>query len=134
MKTVDLYKGGRVFFYCPPDKRPVEMVVLMREPADGPLCVARVWDHNKGEIVDGLYWLYLIKHGAHLGPFFADIHLAFKAMRKIVRHFGSQIFDQPLEWIRRQASMAEWIGKNIGWPQDLLGGEWRKDTDKSEDL
>lgn len=122
-KPAELYKEGRVFFYCPPEGRPVELVILMR---DGPLCVGRVYDHGTKEVVEGLYWIYLIKHGAKFGPFFADIHLAFKAMRKILKHFGAATFEQPLEWIRRQTAMGQWVTKNIGAPVDLIGGTWAK--------
>lgn len=123
MKRSELYKEGRVFFYCPPDKKAVEMVILMD---GGPLCVARVFDHLKRELVEGLYWIYLKKHGARFGPFFADIHLAYKAMKKILKHFGPAAFEQPLDWIRRQDSMAEWMRKNVGKPEDLIGAEWAK--------
>jgi hypothetical protein len=125
-KASELYKGGRVFFYCPPEGRPVELVILMD---GGPLCVGRVYDHRKGEVLEGLYWLYVKRCGAHLGPFFADIHLAFKAMRKIVRRFGVPFFEQPREWLRRQMAAAVWLEKNIGKPDELIGGEWRKTGD-----
>lgn len=126
MNTKDLYKDGKVFFYCPPDGKPVELVVLM---GLGPLCVGRVYDHLKKELVVGLYWIYLKKHGAHMGPFFTDIHLAYKAMKKILKHFGENFFDQPLDWIRRQEAARVWVDKNIGGIQDLIGGEWLKTED-----
>jgi len=119
-----LYKGGRVFFYCPPEGKAVELVILMD---GGPLCVGRVYDPSTNDIVKELYWIYVKKCGAHLGPFFADIHLAFKAMRKIVKRFGVPFFEQPLDWLRRQKDAAVWIEKSIGKPEDLIGGEWRKD-------
>lgn len=123
MKTSHLTTGGKVFFYGPPKRSPVEMVVLM---GHGPLCVARVYDHLKGELVVGLYWIYIMKHGAHIGPFFADIHLAYKAMKKIMKHFGENFFDQPLDWIRRQEAARVWMDKNVGKLEDLIGAEWLK--------
>ena len=101
-----LYKDGKVFFYCPPDGKPLEMVILMNM---GPLCVGRVFDHVKRELRTGLYWIYLKKHGAHLGPFFTDIHLAYKAMKKILKHLGESFFEQPLDWIRRQDAARLWM-------------------------
>jgi len=125
-----MYKDGKVFFYCPPDGKYVEIVILMNL---GPLCVARVYDHLKKELTVGLYWIYLKKHGAHMGPFFADIHLAYKAMKKILKHFGEDFFEQPLDWIRRQDGARIWMEKNVGKNNDLVGGEWMKtDVDPAE--
>lgn len=98
----------------------------------GPLCVARAFDHWKNEPVEGLYWIYLKKHGAHFGPFFADLILAEKAMKKILKEFKPTFFDQPLEWIRRQTGLRDWMDKNIGKSQDLIGGEWIKDEAGSQ--
>lgn len=125
-KPADLYKGGTVFFYAPPGCGAVEMVIV----ADGgPLCVGRVYDHVAGKMVVGLYWIYLKRHGAHFGPFFTDIVLAERAMKKILKQFAPKFFEQPLEWIRRQAALKEWIEKNIGRSEDLIGGEWAPPED-----
>ena len=123
-KASDLYKGGTVFFYCPPERKPVELLVLM---AEGPLCVAKVYDHWNKETVEGLYWIYLRKHGAHFGPFFAEVSLAHRAMRKVLKEFKPTFFEQPLAWIRRQAVLKEWVEKNVGKSEDLVGGEWIKE-------
>lgn len=124
-KASELYKGGRVFFYCPPDKRAVELAIVSD---GGPLCIGRVFDHNKSEALIGLYWIYLKRHGAHFGPFFADITLADRAMRKILKQFRPTFFEQPLDWIRRQVTLKDWMEKNIGKSEDLVGGEWIKET------
>ena len=99
----------------------MEIVIL----ADGgPICVARVFDHVKKEAIEGLYWIYLKRHGAHFGPFFADLILAEKALKKILKEFTPTFFEQPLEWIRRQTALKAWMDKNVGKSQDLVGGEW----------
>lgn len=117
----ELYKGGTAFFYCPPDGKPVELEVLA---ASGPLCVARMYDHHNRELRPDLYWIYIRAHGAHLGPYYADIPVAQRAMQKILKQVGPRFFEQPLAWIRRQHSVREWLEKNIGKPEDLIGGEW----------
>ncbi len=107
--------------YAPPEGDPVELQALAME---GPLCVGRVYNHINGKAVDDLYWIYIHAHGAKFGPFFATIPLATTAMRKILKEFKPEVFSQPLAWIRRQAPMQEWVGKNIGKSKDLIGAEW----------
>lgn len=119
-----MYKDGKVFFYCPPDGKPAELTVMW---AAGPLCVGRVFDHGNRKEVEGLYWIYLRKHGAKIGPFFADIVLAAAATKKMLKHFGPAPFEQPLPWIARQSAIKEWIERNIGKAEDLIGAEWIKD-------
>lgn len=125
-KARELYGGGQVFFYCPPEGRPVEMVIISD---GGPLCVGRVFNHWTREMMTGLYWIYLKRHGAHFGPFFAEITLADRAMKKILKQFGKTFFEQPLAWIRRQEALKEWIWKNIGKSEDLIGAEWAKEKE-----
>ncbi len=91
---------------------------------DGPLCVGRVYDHVNGKVVNELYWIYVHGHGATFGPFFAEIPLAIAAMGKILKEFKPTVFAQPIEWIRRQVAMQEWLEKNIGKSKDLIGAEW----------
>lgn len=127
MKTSQIYKEGRAFFYCPPGGwRPVEMTILMD---GGPLCVSHVYDHFNKKSVDGLYWIYIKKHGAHFGPFFAEITLAHKAIKKILKEFKPVFFEQPLAWIRRQTVLKDWMEKNVGKSEDLIGAEWAKDDE-----
>jgi hypothetical protein len=116
-----LYKDGTVFFYAPPEGRMVEMVIISN--AD-PLCVARVYDHNKREVIQGLFWIYHKLHSRTIGPYFPDIALADRAMRKLLKHFGKPFFDQPLEFLARQTAFKAWVDKNIGEPGDLFGGRW----------
>lgn len=116
-----LYKDGSVFFYCPPEGRPVEMVIISN--AD-PLCVARVFNHKTKEIVQGLFWIYHKLHSRTIGPYFPDIALADRAMRKILKHFGKPFFQQPLDFLQRQTAFKTWVDKNIGEPGDLFCGQW----------
>lgn len=125
----DVGKGGNVFLYKPPGQDPVEMVVIS---SAGPLCVGRVYDHHKGEMVVGLYWIFLRAHGAHIGPFFAALTMADAAMKKILKQFGKSFFEQPLEWIRRQDAARVWIESNIGKLDDLIGGEWAKPEEEAD--
>jgi len=115
------YGDGKVFFYCPPEGRPVEMVIISN--AD-PLVVARAYNHNTKQIIAGLFWIYHIQHSRTIGPYFPDIVLADRAMRKILKHFGKPFFQQPLEFLQRQTGFKAWVDKNIGEPGDLFGGQW----------
>lgn len=122
---VDRYKGGTVFFYCPPDGKPVELPILA---ASGPLCVARMYNHLERELRSDLFWIYIRTHGAHLGPYYADIPVAQRAMQKILKQAGPRFFEQPLAWIRRQETFRIWLEKTIGKPEELIGGEWLRES------
>ena len=119
-------KDPRVFLYKPPGEEPIELVNLMD---GGPLCIGRAVERR--DVRPDLFWIYLKKQGARIGPYFADIHLAFKSMRKLVNHFGVPFFEQPLDWIRRALTKdlgpRKWCDRNIGEPGDLIGGQWSKD-------
>ncbi len=121
MKPGELYGGGRIFFYCPPKGRPVELVIISD---GGPLCVARVFNHETTKIVEGLFWIYHKLHSRTIGPYFPDLVLADKAMRKILKQFGVPFFKQPLEWLQRQTAFKTWVDKNVGEMGDLFGGQW----------
>lgn len=125
----ELYKGGTVFFFRPPTGETVELVVIS---SAGPLCVGRVYDYVKKEVVVGLYWIYIRNHGAKLGPFFAELGLADRAMKRILKHLGKEFFEQPLEWIARQDAVRDWLWANIGKNDDLIGGEWAKSEEDKE--
>ena len=112
---------GRKFRYAPPEGEPVELEVTS---ANGPLCVGPVFDHTKRRVVTGLYWIYLRKQGARFGPFFAELTLADRAVKKILKEFGAPMFEQPIAWLRRQSALRDWMATNVGKPQDLIGAEW----------
>lgn len=114
---------GRTFWYAPPTGDPVEMELLSR---NGPLCSSYVFDHKSRKIIKYLYFIYVKDRGAVIGPFFAEITLADRAMKKILKEFNALTFSQPLSWLRRQNVMGDWISKNIGKPGDLIGAEWSK--------
>lgn len=114
---------GRTFTYAPPTGDPVEMDLLSM---NGPLCSSYAFNHQKRKVVKDLYLIYVKDRGAVIGPFFAEITLADHAMKKILKQFNALTFSQPLEWLRRQNAMGDWINKNIGKPGDLIGAEWSK--------
>lgn len=120
-KPSDLYGGGRIFFYIPPEGRPVELVIISD---GGPLAVARVYNHNTRKVVDGLFWIYHKLHSCTIGPYFPDIVLADRAMKKILKHYSKMFFEQPIAWLARQIAFKTWVDKNIGEPGDLFGGQW----------
>lgn len=119
-------REGRTFFYGTPEGVRVELAIIVDGRA---LCVGRVYDQVKAEVRVGLYWIYIKNQGARFGPFFADIVLAERAMKKILKRFGQTFFEQPLSWIRRQDCLKEWVDKNIGTSNDLIGGEWIKEAE-----
>lgn len=114
-------KKAEMFAYTLPEGKPVELEVYI---AGGPLCVGPVFHHVTGGNVPHLYWIYLRAYSARMGPFFTTIPLAGAAMQKILKKFGRPFFEQPLDWIQRQASLRDWVAANIGVADDLVGGQW----------
>lgn len=112
---------GWKFWYAPPEGASVELEAVQ---VRGPLSIARVFDYRKRRLEVGLYWIYLNRHGAQMGPFFAEIALAERSIAKILKEFGASTFEQPLQWIRRQSALRDWIVTNVGKSADLIGGEW----------
>lgn len=97
--------------------------------AGGPLCVGPVWSWVEKEKAQGLYFIYFKRHGLPFGPFYADIMLAEKGMKKVLKAFPQAGFwGQSLEWYGRQTAFHEWIDKNLGKPGDLMGGEWIREA------
>lgn len=82
-----------------PEHEAAELEILVK---DGPLCVAGVWNWKKKEMVSGLYFIYLTRVGLHFGPFYADMGLAAKDMKKVLKDFPLGFWEQPLEWYARQ--------------------------------
>lgn len=115
----------RVFTASCATDRKAEVEILVD---GGPLCVGPVWDWENGKKVEGLYFVYHKKTGLSFGPFYAEIHLADRDMRKALKAFPQPAFwEQPLEWFRRQTAFAEWIEKNMGSRKMLIGGRWAPD-------
>lgn len=121
MKT--LYKNGTVFFVRGPEGQVKEMEILLD---GGPLCIANIWDFERKRMVLNLFWIYFKTHGIHFGPFYASLSLAERDMKKALK-IQSGMWDQGLEWLARQAWLQEWIDKNMGNPDYLIGGVWAKD-------
>ncbi len=104
------------------DGETVGLDILM---ADGPLCVAPVWNWEKKAKVPGLYFVYMKRFGLHFGPYYAGIDLATKDMKRALKAFPQAGFwEQPLEWYARQTAFHDWIKRNMGRPDDLIGGRW----------
>lgn len=98
----------------------------------GPLCVAPVWNWVGKEKAHGLYFVYFKRHGLHFGPFYGEIVLAARDMKKVLKAFPQKYFwNQSLEWYQRQMPFHEWIEKNMGKPEDLIGGVWIKEKAES---
>lgn len=96
----------------------------------GDLCVAGVWNWHRDVREHGLYFVYLKKLGLHFGPFYADLLLADKDMKKALKKYPRGFWGQPLEWYQHQKAFQEWVEKNMGKRDDLIGGTWIKDEKK----
>jgi hypothetical protein len=90
----------------------------------GPLAVAGVWDWLRKQRVAGLYAIYHKKTGIKLGPFYASVNKAHQDMKLLAKLVPLTFWDQPIEWLRRQKGVQDWIDKELGKPEDLIGGEW----------
>lgn len=104
-----------------PGDRVAELEILLD---GGPLCVAGVWDWNEARRVPGLYFVYFKRFGLRFGPYYANIGLAAKDMKKALKAFSAGFWDQALDWYRRQESFHQWVERNMGKIEDLIGGEW----------
>lgn len=118
-----LKEACKVFTALGPDGQICQLEVL----ADGgPLCVAGIWDWEARRLIQGLYWIYFKRAGVHFGPFYASLTLAESAMKKALK-IQAGLWDQDREWYRHQAWLQEWIDKNLGKSDWLIGGAWAKD-------
>ena len=124
MKAVRAVNGGD-FVYQPPDGIPAVRIPVLA--ASGPLCVARAYSHHQRELRSDLFWIYVPSLGGHIGPYFAEIPAAQRAMQKILKQVGPKFFEQPIAWIKRQHVFGEWLHSTIGAPADLVGGEWMRE-------
>jgi hypothetical protein len=93
----------------------------------GPLCVAGVWDWKDRRRVPGLYRIWFKRLGLSFGPFFASLQLADRAMRKTLKEFPAGFWGESLEWYQRQQAFHEWIDRELGKPDELVGGVWAND-------
>jgi hypothetical protein len=117
-----LKEAGKVKIGHPSQPERAQIEVLMD---GGPLCVGPVWNWKEKVKVPGLFFIYFKEFGARIGPYYASISLAEKDMRKVLKAFPAKEFwKQPLEWYQRQTEFHEWITKNMGRPEDLVGGVW----------
>lgn len=93
----------------------------------GPLVVAPAWNLRENRRIPGLFWIYFRKHGLRFGPYYASIALAEKDMRKTLKHFPKGFWDEPYAWYTRQPAFRDWVEKNLGKGDDLVGGRWASD-------
>lgn len=89
--------------------------------------MASVWNWKENLKVQGLYFVYFKRFGLRFGPYYAAIGLAERDMRKALKEFPAGFWEQGLEWYRRQNSFHQWIEKNMGRGDFLVGGQWAKD-------
>ena len=113
------------------EERSMNAVKVQGDPTEreilldgGPLAVIGVWREN-GIRIPSLYKIVHKDSGLFLGPYYASIPLAEKALKQVLTL--PNIWDQPLLWVSRQKWLAEWIDKNLGKPGALVGGEWAKE-------
>jgi hypothetical protein len=94
--------------------------------AKGPLFVGPAWDAElEKPLHPSLFFIYMKRFMGRIGPFYANMALAERDMRKILKEFPQQSFwEQSLDWYRRQGSLHQWVDKNLGRPGDLIGGQW----------
>lgn len=121
----ELYKNGSVFFARNPERTEVAELDILVD--GGPLCVAGIWDWERKRLVPGLYWIYFRRFGIHFGPFYAALSLAERDMKKALKIQPGLWDTQDRTWYGRQAWLGEWIDRNMGRPDYLIGGVWAKD-------
>jgi hypothetical protein len=98
---------------------PVQADILLD---GGPLAVCGVWDRN-GVRQAGLYRIYHKATGSAVGPYYAELGLAEKGMKRALT-LPIMVWDQPLDWYPRQAWFGKWLDENLGKGDDLVGGYW----------
>lgn len=103
-----------------------ERTVLLEH---GPLVLVPSRNEDGNDRV-GLYLILVKEHQAKIGPYFADLAKAHEAMKKIVKKFPAEIWNQPVGWLARQKELLEWIEKEIGQAEDLVGGYWVNEEGK----
>lgn len=120
----ELYKGGRVFFLPGEGGEVAELDVLVD---GGPLCVAGVWDWHRKRLATGLYRIYFRRFGIHFGPYYANLTSAERDMKKALKIQPGFWDTQEIGWYERQKWLHQWIEKNLGKSDWLIGGVWMKD-------
>lgn len=93
----------------------------------GPLVIAGVWDWSRGRRNPGLYKIYIRRFGASVGPFYAGLQLAERGMKKALGLQPGLWVGQPAEWYLRQTWLHQWVNRELGKAEDLVGGQWVSD-------
>lgn len=113
---------SRILTLISPEGKTAKVQVLF-DGGDS-LAIATDWNWHEGKAAAGLYRIYLFRDGAAIGPHYASLSLAAAAMKKLRKAWPDELWIQPLEWICRQKKLAEWVWKEMGRPEDLVGGTW----------
>jgi hypothetical protein len=108
-----------------PDGHPVVEMPVMID--GGPLVVAGVYDFGQNQVAPGLLTIYMKAGGFKIGPYYAELSKAHAGMRKILKEFPAPYWAQPVEWLKRQKKMLDWLDLHLGKPKDLIGADWRPD-------
>jgi hypothetical protein len=97
----------------------------------GPLAVGPVWNFKEDrKLHPTLSFIYFKKWVARIGPYYANLALAERDMRKVLKEFRQQNFwEQSLDWYRRTTSLHQWIDANLGRPEYLIGGRWAREEE-----
>lgn len=110
--------------FDPSGGKPVEMDILM----DGdPLAVAHAVEWETLKPRTDLYRIYVKRIGVSFGPFYTSPGLAFKGLRHVLKGFPKAIWTEKAEWYANQKWLLDWIEKNLGKTNDLIGGEWLRE-------
>jgi len=90
----------------------------------GTLVVCGVWDKN-GNRQPGLYRIYHRLSGLCIGPYYAELGLAEKGMKKALT-LHPYTWSHPIEWYQapERAWIRKWMDEQLGTSEDIVGGYW----------
>lgn len=92
------------------------------------LCICPAWQPSMNRAVPGLYIIYFKRFAMKIGPYYAELLSAERDLNKLMKEFPQdQFWEQKLEWYQNQGKLHDWVDKNLGRPEYLIGGIWIKD-------
>jgi hypothetical protein len=92
----------------------------------GPLSIAGAWDWGRERRAPGLFRIYHTQSGLPIGPYYAEMTLAEKGARKALS-LGEAFWKEKASWYANQKWLRDWLDKNLGKPEYLIGGQWAKE-------